>query len=78
MLQVVAPIRGIARYLEKRELLGIPRSLEMWVWITKEVLKNKICDLSRFKEVPEASTNSVRMVLSLLASSVMGALLSPK
>jgi hypothetical protein len=51
MLQVVAPIRGIARYLEKRELLGIPRSLEMWVWITKEVLKNKICDLSRFREV---------------------------
>jgi hypothetical protein len=68
MIRMAAPVRGILRQLDRRELLGIPRILEMWVWIAIEVLKKKSCELSRFREVPEASTKSMRMVLRLLAS----------
>jgi hypothetical protein len=58
--------------LDGRELLGIPKILEMWVWTANGVLKKKIYDLSRFREVLEASGKSLRMDLSLLASWVVG------
>ena len=58
--------------MDGRDLLGIPRSLEMWVWIAIGVLKNKSCDLSRLREVPKVYAKFVRMVLSLLASWEMG------
>jgi hypothetical protein len=59
-----------------RDFLGIPRSLEMWVWTANRVLKKKRYDLSRFREVLEASGKSLRVDLSLLASWAVGVFIS--
>jgi hypothetical protein len=40
----------------------------MWVWTANGVLKKKIYEFSRFREVPEAFGKYLRMDLSLLAS----------
>jgi hypothetical protein len=48
----------------------------MCCWIAWGVLKKKRCDFVRLKEVPVASLKSERMELSLLASCVVGVLMS--
>jgi hypothetical protein len=63
-----APVRGMPRYLDGRELLGMPRILEMCSWTVVGVLKKKSLDLSRFRVMPEASVKSDRMELSFCAS----------
>jgi len=67
-----APVRGMPRYLDRRELLGMPSILEMCNWTAVGVLKKKILDLSRFRVMPKASVKSDRMELRFWASRAVG------
>jgi hypothetical protein len=69
---VGAPVRGMPRYLDERELLGMPRILEMCNWTIVGVLKKKILDLSRFRVMPEALVKLDKMELSFWASHAVG------
>jgi hypothetical protein len=61
---VGTPVRGMPRYLDGRELLGMLRILEMCSWTGIRVLKKKSLDFSRFRVMPEASVKSNRIEFS--------------
>ena len=55
--------RGDPGYLEGREDVENRRILIMFHWVETPMLKKKIYDLSRLREVPEASMKVLRMEL---------------